>query len=156
MLEFGTANEEVNEFSRLAPFVLSVNDDEDNKLTIVIALPVPAEDQPGYEDNRINGILSDAVMVTADKARVYEICFDTYIIYQCRNESYTTYEPDEIINGKYLVIYERSKLLEYYQDVIFDKDYDDEKADRKHYGIFTENHIIDVISNQPPEIKRLK
>lgn len=158
MLEFGTENEEVNQYSRLAPFVISIKDNPDNQLNIVIALPVNLNscnpDHAAYEndDPRIHNILSNAVQVGADANRMYEIKFETYIIYQCRNESYTAYDPNELIKGKHLVILERSPFLDYYENVIFDKDYDNEKKNRKHYGIFAENHIIDVISNDPPTI----
>lgn len=52
-----------------------------------------------------------------------------------------------------MVIYEKSRLLDYYKNVIFD--FDSGTADRRHYGICTENHIIDVISNEPPSIKKI-
>ena len=155
MLEFGTGNDEVNQYSQLAPFVISVKDNPNNQLSVVIALPTPINSKPNYNDQRINAILSNAAQVVADINRMYEIIFETYIIYQCRNESYTTYDPNEIIKGKHLVIYEQSPLLDYYKNVIFDKDYDNEKLNRKHYGIFAENHIIDVISNEPPIITKL-
>lgn len=153
MLEFGAENEEVNQYSQLAPFVISVKDDIDNQLSIIIALPKHINSKPDYDDQRISKILSNATQVGADIDRMYEIRFETCIIYQCRNESYTSYVPNEIVRGKYLVIYEQSPLLDYYKNVISDKDY--EKLNRKHYGIFSENHIIDVISNEPPIIAAL-
>lgn len=155
MLEFGTENKEVNQYSGLAPFVISVKDNPDNQLSIVIALPAPIHSKPDCDDERINEILSHATQVIADENRMYEIRFETYIIYQCRNESYTTYHPNEIVKGKHLVIYEQSALLDYYQSVIFDKDFEHEKSNRKHYGILAENHIIDVISNDLPIITRI-
>lgn len=161
MLEFGTENEEINQYSRLAPFVISIKDDPDNQLSIVIALPVDLSgcslDHTAYENDnpKIRELLSNAVQGVADVNRMYEIKFKNYIIYQCRNESYTAYDSYELIKGKHLVILERSSFLNYYKDVIFDKDYDNEKKDRKHYRIFAENHIIDVISNDPPTITSL-
>ena len=157
MLEFGTANEEVNQDCRMAPFVISVNENSDNELSIILALPVRTNSKPGYEGNNqsLNEILSKSVEVEADLNRMYEIRFSSYIIYQCRNESYTCADPSETEKGKYLVILEKSKLLDYYESVIFDFDPETEKAKRKHYGIYTVNHIIDVIANEPPEIKKL-
>ena len=60
-----------------------------------------------------------------------------------------------MVKSKYLVIFERSHFLDYYESVIFDKDTDNEKVCRKHYGIYGENHIIDVISNEPPTIRKI-
>ena len=156
MLEFGGENNEVNLYSRLAPFIVSINDNPDNELRIVIALPVSINGcKPDYSNPEINNILSDAVMVAADTDRMYEIKFETYIIYQCRNESYTYYDSNEIIKGKYLVVFEQSALLDYYKNVIFDRDVYFDTSNRKHYGIVTENHIIDIISNDTPIITPL-
>lgn len=155
MLAFGTENKEINQNSRLAPFVLSVNEDPDNELSIVIAMPTGTNVKPDYDEPAINEILSNATSIGADLSRVYEIKFETYIIYQCRNESYTCSDDSEKFIGKYLIIFENSKFLDYYENVIFDFDTDETKAKRKHYGIYTENHIIDVISNEPPIITKI-
>ena len=155
MLKFGTANEEVNQHCQLAPFAISVNENSDNELNIIIAMPAPINSKPDYDNQGINEILSNATRVGPDLNRMYEIRFERYIIYQCRNESYTCWDASEIRKGKYLIIFEKSKLLDYYENVIFDFDSDRDKSNRKHYAIYTENHIIDVIANEPPTIKKL-
>ena len=122
MLSFGTDGE----ISSGLPFVLSIND-EDNRLSIVIALGVCGEkggdknviSAKDTVDDKIKGILKDAIPVYRDMDNVFEIVFEDYIIYQCRNESYTMYDDEEIRYGKYLVIYEKSKLLDYYFLMIF-------------------------------------
>lgn len=161
MLEFGTDNEEITENSPSAPFVLSIDDNGSNQLRIVIALPQKGsegqrlDDFPIKDNDKLNEILLHAYPVYEDMSRVYEILFSDYIIYQCRNESYTCWDDREIRKGKYLIVFEKSRLLEYYEDVIFDFDSDNIKRERKHYGIYTENHVIDVISNQAPVITKL-
>lgn len=155
MLTFGSENGEINKHSRLAPFVLSIKDDPDNRLSIVIALPKNCPAADDISDPRLKDILSHSTRVIEDTEQLYEIAFGSYVIYQCRNESYTSYDPTEVMKGKYLVIFERSHFLDYYESVIFDKDTDNEKVCRKHYGIYGENHIIDVISNEPPTIRKI-
>ena len=155
MLEFGTINEEVNQYSKLAPFVISINDDTDNQLSIDIALPTPTSEKTNYDNPTINKILASAVQIAPNLRALYRIKFESYIIYQCRNESYTCDDNTEIGKGKYLIVFEKSKLLDYYESVLFDFDTDSTKAQRKHYGIYTENHIIDVIANEPPTIRML-
>ena len=155
MLEFGTVNEEINKYSRLAPFAISITENQDNQLSIIIALPVPIKSKPNHDNPLLNEILSDATQVAADLNNMYEIRFDKYIVYQCRNESYTCFDDSEIRKGKYLIIFEKSKLLDYYESVICDCDSENKKSKRKHYGIYTENHIIDVIANEPPKITKL-
>ena len=155
MLEFGTTNEEVNQYCKLAPFVISINDDTDNQLSIDIALPAPTSEKTNYANPTLNKILANAVPIAPNLGAIYRITFESYIIYQCRNESYTCYDNTEIGKGKYLIVFEKSKLLDYYESVLFDFDTESTKSQRKHYGIYTENHIIDVIANEPPTITRL-
>ena len=155
MLEFGTANEEVNQYCKLAPFVISINDDIDNQLSIDIALPEPTSDKINCNNPTLNKILANAAPIAPNLGMIYRIKFESYIIYQCRNESYTCDDNTEIGKGKYLIVFEKSKLLDYYESVLFDFDTDSTKSQRKHYGIYTENHIIDVIANEPPIITRL-
>ena len=145
------------ERSENAPFVLSVTDNADNELRIVLSLAKIDQECITDDDNtKLNEILKNAVPVQADEDNIYEIVFSRYIIYQCRNESYTSFDNTEIRSGKYLVTFEKSRLLDYYKNVIFDFDSIDTKTKREHYGIISANHIIDVIANEPPIIRRLK
>ncbi len=161
MLEFGTENKEITKNTKCAPFVLSIEDNGDNCLKIVIALPKKGKQGEGAEkllvkDNKkLNDLIMKSYPVYEDMDNVFEIIFENYIIYQCRNESYTAYDNSEIRKGKYFIIFEKSKLLNYYKDVIFDFDGEENEKNRKHYGIYTENHIIDVISNDSPVISKI-
>lgn len=104
MLTFGSENSEINKHSRLAPFVLSIKDDPDNRLSIVIALPKNCPAADDISDPRLKDILSHSTRVIEDTEQLYEIAFGSYVTYQCRNESYTSYDPTEVMKGKYLVI----------------------------------------------------
>lgn len=163
MIEFGVENKEINEKCKTVPFMLSLEDTPDNVLRIVIAFPM--EDEEGADlDNfpepyksRVEDILIHAKPVYEDMEQVYEIIFDDYIIYQNRNESYTSWDDYEVRKGKYLIIFEKSRLLDYYEDVLFDFDDEETKRNkRKHYGIYTENHILDVISNSEPSVRKIQ
>ena len=158
MLEFGGENLEINEKSRLAPFLLSLSDDQDLTLRVVIAFPKDGEagTDPRSLNEKVKELLDKYVPVGADMDQVYEIVFENYILYQMRNESYTSWDEYEVRKGRYLIVFERSRLLDYYEDSIFDFDSEEtRKTQRKHYGIYTENHILDIISNEPPKIRRI-
>ena len=163
MLEFGTNNDEITAKSPNAPFLLSMKDDPDNELSIIIALPQEGAKGEGLDltcypseiADKVKDMLYESYPVYEDTERIYEIRFKDYVIYQCRNESYTCWDASEIRKGKYLIIFEKSNLLDYYENVLFDFDSDEIKEKRKHYGIYTENHIIDVISNTPPIISKI-
>lgn len=162
MIEFGGKNEEINEKCQTAPFLLSLEDTPDNVLRIVIAFPMEGEEGADFESfpesnkARVEDMLVHSCPVYEDMDQVFEIVFEDYVIYQNRNESYTVWDDYEIRKGNYLIVFERSRLLDYYEDVLFD--FDDEKTrreDRKHYGIYTENHILDIISNSVPRIQKI-
>ena len=163
MIEFGGENKEINEKSKIAPFLLSLEDTPDNVLRIVIAFPMEGEEGADIDDfpepykSRVEDILIHSRPVSEDPNQVYEIVFDDYVIYQNRNESYTVWDDYEIRRGNYLIIFEKSRLLDYYEDVLFDFDDEETKREkRKHYGIYTENHILDVISNSEPRIQKIE
>ena len=144
------------ERSENAPFVLSVTDNADNELRIILSLAKTGQKCITDDDNtKLNEILDNAIPLQADGDNIYEIVFERYIIYQCRNESYTAFDNTEIRDGKYLVTFEKSRLLDYYESVIFDFDSIEIKTKRKHYGIISANHIIDVIANEPPIIRKI-
>ncbi len=163
MLAFGTDNNEISANSPNAPFLLSMTDNSDNELSIIIALAKKGEkgadlDLTGYPPeiaDKAKDMLLESYPVYEDTEQIYEIRFNDYVIYQCRNESYTYWDDSEVRKGKYLIIFEKSNLLDYYESVLFDWDDADTKSKRKHYGIYTENHIIDVISNTAPTITKV-
>lgn len=162
MLEFGGENIEINENSRLAPFLLSLSDDQNLTLRVVIAFPKDGEvgtDLESFPESlraKVKDLLDKSVPVCADMNQVYEIVFEHYILYQMRNESYTSWDEYEVRKGRYLIVFDRSRLLDYYEDVIFDFDSEEtRKTQRKHYGIYTENHILDIISNELPKIRKI-
>ncbi len=158
MLEFGGENTEINENSSAAPFLLSLSDDKNLTLRIVIAFPRAGEagSNPEESGSGLDDLLAKSVPVYVDMSQVYEIVFDGYILYQMRNESYTSWDDYEVRKGRFLVVFERSRLLDCYGEMIFDFDSEEtRKTQRKHYGIYTENHILDIISNAPPTIRSI-
>ena len=70
-----------------------------------------------------------------------------------RNESFCHFESKSARHGNYLAIYEQSKLLEYLSaatDVQQGEDGNFYPAQWKHYSIFTQNQVIDIISHCEP------
>lgn len=123
------------------PFVLKISDSSDNELRIILATAKTGDKKSlSTGSPKLDDILVNSELIEPDKQNVYEIVFSDYIIYQCRNESYTAFDDTEIRSGKYLVIFEKSKLLDYYQNVIFDLDSIDTKTKRKHYEIISATH----------------
>ena len=95
---------------------------------------------------------------TNNKSRIFKIIFnlDGIINFQVIDESYACLNQNELKDSKgFIQIIKNSKYLEYidsnhgfYREVL------DEKA--KHYRIWTEDDIIDVISLKDPKISEIE
>ena len=152
MIEFGSENIEMDK----GTFLVKLEEWEENRLRIVISLSTcgdVGENIPNNEKNVIKRILKKARPIYPNNEKTYEIYFDNYVMYQVRNESFVAFDKDEIRCGKRLIVFEKSKLLDYVKKVIWaDENY---FGGHTHYGIYTENQIIDVISQIEPKVKKL-
>lgn len=147
-----------------APFLVSLSDGIEGELRMLISAAGVGEtggNLPYFEgiDNTIqhalNGILANTKPLELNEKCLFEICFDNYIIYQIRNESFCSYDPNEIRHGKHLVVFEKSKMLSHLDEITDVQQFDDGSyyPDKwTHYGIYTQNHVIDVISHRQPAI----
>lgn len=143
-----------------APFLVSLSDGPDNELRIIISPASIGEvGSRNVEptDSILHGILSKCSPITPAKNERYEITFENYIIYQNRNESWATYFPEEIRCGTFLIIFEKSRLLDNLCEIT---DVGQLASGAwypgpwKHYGVYTQNHVIDVISHCHPVVTR--
>lgn len=101
------------------------------------------------------GSLADCKPVVSDPSREFEIIFENYIIYQVRNESYGSFDESAEGTGTYLIRFEKSSFLDYLSvatDACRLEDGSFYPAPWKHYGICTQNHIVDVIAQEEPKV----
>lgn len=150
-----------------APFLMSLSDGSQGELRLVISAAEVGEagrNIPEFEEidqavqQTLCRILSASRPIKAKEHCLFEICFCDYIIYQIRNESFCSYDPEEIRQGKYLIVFERSKLLSHLDEITDAKQLGNDSfypGKWAHYGIYTQNHVIDVISHCPPMISNL-
>lgn len=150
-----------------APFLLSLSDDMWEELRIIISAACVGEvgenipelaDMDDKTADAVRGVLAKTRPITPDESKRYEIVFADYITYQIRNESYCSFYPDEIRHGKYLITFEKSRLLSNLSNItdaqmLSDGSYYPGKW--KHYGIYTQRHIIDVITHNAPTVTLL-
>lgn len=151
-----------------APFLISLSDGLKEELYIIIAAAEVGDlggNIPDFQEfdeatqQAFHGILVDSRPIERNESSLYEICFHDYIIYQVRNESFCSDDPDEIRHGhgKYLITFEKSLLLSHLGTITDAQQLDDGSfypGKWTHYGIYTQNHVIDVISHGPPVISR--
>lgn len=94
MLAFGTDNEEITSECPGAPFLVSMTDNPDNELSIIISLAAKGEEDEDFDltgfpqdtAGKLKDLLLDSYPVYEDPERIYHIHFQDYVIYQCRNE----------------------------------------------------------------------
>ena len=140
------------------PFLEELKEGPDNALRVVI-LGAIVEDAAAAGDPCGNPVLDQILAqcspILPDASRKVEILFGDYILYQVRNESYCSYDEREERTGKYLVQYQKSHLLDYLliaTDACRLEDGSCYPGAWKHYGICTQNHIVDVIAQAEPDV----
>ncbi len=131
MVGFGEKNEE---FGKVPPSLISCEE--------II-------DEEGFADN---SLLIKFVTYTGIS---YEIRFPSYIMHLTRNESYTAWDDYEMREGSYLVAFTRSRLMDFYDDVILHTEDYSWPGKGKHYGVYTADHIIDIIADSEPVVIQL-
>ncbi len=155
--------EELDEIlGEYAPFLRSLNDNEDNELTLQIA-PTRVDkrqevSESGEPNDALRSLLNGSRPLLPNKQSVYEIVFDNYIIYQVGSESFCSGSPNEKYTGRYLRVYEKSALLNRLGEfsdaqTLADGSYYPGKW--THYEVVTQNHVTDVISVGKPIVNIL-
>lgn len=76
--------------------------------------------------------------------------FDWYIAYSVTNESFSRLDEYEVFEGGAFTVYSKSRCLDFI-DISTIASYF-HPGPFKHYGINALNHIIDVVSTEPPTV----
>lgn len=152
MIKFGKKYKNDN-----MPYILNINDNVDNVLKIIVSLPYSGEkgseaSNTGNKD--LDEILKKAYPVLIDYNEIYEITFESYIMYQTRNESFTYPDEKSKVLGEYFTIIKNSSYLKMVKSITFYYDMFGDKY--THYGILSRNHVVDIISAEEPKIVKLE
>ena len=136
--------------------MIEIQETHEKCLRIVIAeagttdreRPLTSKEEP---IEALRKILNDSKPIkVTDNSAHYEIVFDDYIAYAVTNECYAEHDK-EVYDGILARIYSKSAFLDYVSQGTFATfDY---PGPFKHYGFCCLNQIIDVVSEQPPEIR---
>ena len=152
MIKFGKKYKNDN-----MPYILNINDNVDNILKIIVSLPYSGEkgseaSNTGNKD--LDEILKKAYPVLIDYNEIYEITFESYIMYQTRNESFAYLYENSKVLGEYFTIIKNSSYLKMVKSITFYYDMFGDKY--THYGILSWNHVVDIISAEEPKIVKLE
>ena len=130
MVGFGLNNVEMGR--QIAPLVVSLADDIEHNLRVVVTQSFPREDDP--DD-------------------YWEVSFAGYVLFMERDESYTVPDDCEVSRGRWLEVLERSRLMDHLSSYTF--------ADNlfpgplTHYRVCGEDHVVDVVTAAAPQVRRL-
>ncbi|MCD7810581.1 MAG: hypothetical protein LUG91_01840 [Ruminococcus sp.] len=127
MIGFGETNEE---FGKVPPVLISIEEIKEGQ----------------YATNSL-------LIKIATETNIYiSIKFESYIMHLTRNESYTVWDDYEVRNGNYLVKFSKSRLIDFYDVAIIHTEDYSFPGRGQHYGVYTGDHIIDIIADCIPEI----
>lgn len=144
---------------RNAPFLIKSIEESDNEIHYIVELSYEGKNETDIDDTgipKLNDILKKATPIYPDNNEAYEIIFESYVFHITRNESYTSYDEYEISKGRFFLEFQRSRLLDSIPLIV-----EPELVKAfypngwKHYGIYCQNHIIDVIAASEPIIKKI-
>lgn len=152
MIKFGEKYKNDN-----MPYILNINDNIDNVLKIIVSLPYSGEkgseaSNTGNKD--LDEILKEAYPILINYNEIYEITFESYIMYQTRNESFAYPDENSNVLGEYFTIIKNSSYLKMVENITFYYDMFGDKY--THYGILSWNHVVDIISAEKPKIVKLE
>lgn len=143
---------------KIAPFHIKTIEEEGNEIKFIVAMPKIGIKGSGFVDtgnSNLNHLLQKSVPLNPDYDDMYEIIFEDYAFHITRNESYADYDEQEIRKGDFFLVFERSRLLDMLpQIVVLDLVGALYSNGWKHYGIYCQNHVIDVIAMSEPIVKR--
>lgn len=105
------------------------------------------------EDTTIGGhVIKDTYAIdTSEKSRLVEIRFSEPIAWQLVDESFTTWDDYEIRDDRFaLQVLSRSRYLDHVR--ANHGWYEETRGPAKHYRVWTENEVVDVIACVPPTV----
>jgi hypothetical protein len=90
----------------------------------------------------------------AHESRVFEIVWPSYVGYSVLNESYASVNEEEHYEGNRFRIYSKSRFIQFMSQATFAcYEY---PGPTLHYCIACEDHIVHVLSVEPPAVRRVR
>lgn len=109
-------------------------------------------------NNEENNEAPFLISIEEGEVNCVKFIFEHYILYQTRNESYCSWDNYEIRNGKYFIIFSKSRMLDFLSQITDCGKLEDGTVypgEWKHFGIYCQNHVIDIISCHEPTIRQI-
>ncbi len=142
--------EQINNHKYL--YLTEIGEPEDNVLRLVIEQATTSGEERDLTigETTISGLQD---IVSDERCFVYEIIFESYIIYSVLNESFAQVDASEIYTGNLIRIYSKSNFLDHLKLATFATE--DYPGKFEHYEIVALNHVVEIASVDPPLISIL-
>ena len=133
-------------------FLEEIGEPVDNELRLKIIEAQPGG-APGPLDHAGDEFLQELLRTASSiepspGCKIFELHWPSYIAYSVRDESYCSFDEYEQFDGGLFKRYTRSRYLDFVASATFaDASY---PGPFVHYGIFCQNHVIDVVSMESP------
>jgi hypothetical protein len=135
-------------------FLREISEPEENVLRLVL--------QEANANSETVSLKADGTTIenlrrieSTERSRTFELRWNQYIAYSVRNESFALQDDSELhLSGRLMRLYSKSHFLDYVsRATLANEQY---PGPYTHVRILSENHVVDVISTQSPEIRLLQ
>lgn len=134
-------------------YLEAVSEPNTNGIRLVLSEGIVADREVTWMIGDVNIPNVRPIEVTG-ASRWFEVFWGNYIAYAVRNECYSSWDKGEESSGNSFRIYTKSAFLDFVLNGTFARD--DYPGPFAHYQIVCSDHIIDVASEHPPEICRVR
>ena len=146
----GTELEDLNSVKYL--FLRELTEPQPNSLRLVVEEAIANRaGVPGVLNSEVAGLIEGSWPIESVKGcKKFEILWNRYVAYLVTEEmsgSCGRYE-DEIYTGRLLRVYSKSHFMEH-----LSKDTGGHVAPLHHFKLICQNHLIDIASYSPPQIR---
>lgn len=131
-------------------FLTGISEPETNSLRLLLSEGRVSEVEETWD---IAGVALPGVRTIdiTGQSRRFEVSWHCYISYAVRDESYCSWDKEEEWVGASFRVYSKSKFLDFIGNGTFaTAEY---PGPFKHYEIVCLDHIIDVVSEEPPTVR---
>jgi hypothetical protein len=130
-------------------FLSEINELEFNGLQLVVSEGVPTGIAEQVQVGEV-ALPGGTRIAIAASSRHFELVWKQYIAYSVLNESYASVGQEQYIGDRFRV-FSQSHFLDYFAAASFASD--NHLGRTTHYGVHCEDHIVNVISTDPPSIR---
>lgn len=134
-------------------FLTDIYEPRDNELLLEIKGGIVANEEVDVYVTSEKSIKGSPVSIDREDP-YYQIFFENYVAYHVLNESFAGFDPNDNFvetGSNRLRIFTKSGYMEYILKETFANDIFPNEM--KHYGLYTENHVVHIIAFKDPVIE---